>query len=952
MDGFELDLLLYLVALTVFAQTGSSTQPTNLQCHNDYLKEMTCMWKAEANSNCTTLYTLLHQKTDVPNQIKTCFPVNLNPEPGNLSDICTCRISIEMNHSYKLQLFYKDKLLQCSTININDTVKPAMPYSLEAIPDKDDGIFMWTSSYRSQTTQALYKKIYQVKYNECSDMESDDESPDYLDYKLVKTTLGNCARYSFMVRSKLQEPDISEWSAWIPEDEWYSESKELTCHNDFDAEMVCTWNPGKYINCAEEYIFNFRRLHHPLENSICIPRNTDHTPVSYCECRIDDIDAFTSSDKYVIEVWSGAKLIILNTVVPHESIKPRCPGNLKITKNEHGNVLLTWISNYSNKSFMSDLNFDISYRKKDRPEEEAVEKTSSDTSCFYEIIKNSLDPGWTYVVKVRSFNKRYNSQKSDWTSAIEWYNDYSTEDVLKRALPGICVVLIAVIITCYCCAIMVKHKWYDKVPNPRKSNLVIIKPKTLQIANFRESIILPCELLESVPIKIKSQCPADNILSIPQQDFLYRGLSGNDDNLLNSKMANNVTVAPEYQGCPVQSIKEKYNIEDKDQLLRTDPNDNWLVQDKPDKVEGTVIERGLVNQFCEVCDQYANLWSRIRGGNMSVSTVHNYTLTENRAPGSDFHEECSLSGNITSLGSGHFMGGSSSGESLSSAESGYKSLSPAVTPEQQLSGCCSAHVDPLLRGHLLEEHRWEPRVDKMTFDPNYRVLHVDPPQMQNSDFTLLCSSSMNYLTDTKNPQPCGIFNVPELQLWDNCKIRQQKDCPSHQFNKHTVLPAADGYESYKVLNNVNKVQKQENFVAKLPEHWKEENILNYAKSVGFSEHPNAINILCTQDNIYQPLHCKGQNSDCLLTNDQKGLELGSVSWQVEYQGLRDMPPKCHSHVFQDICSQCNVSDSEPCLNGTQGALYESVTTGDEPAFCKETSVIVPLLIDSSYKKLS
>ncbi|XP_062444367.1 interleukin-4 receptor subunit alpha isoform X2 [Rhea pennata] len=93
----------------------------------------------------------------------------------------------------------------------------------------------------------------------------------------------------------------------------------------------------------------------------------------------------------------------------------------------------------------------------------------------FEILASSLRKGYDYIVSIRCNYTDYPAYWSDWSDKVEFHYNYqvTTKDILQMAVPVSCILIMAVAVICYFCFAKVKKEWWDQIPNPAKSHLVV-----------------------------------------------------------------------------------------------------------------------------------------------------------------------------------------------------------------------------------------------------------------------------------------------------------------------------------------------------------------------------------------------------------------------------------------------------------------------------------------------
>ncbi|KAM5151527.1 uncharacterized protein ACMZJ9_009780 isoform 2-T2 [Mantella aurantiaca] len=131
----------------------------------------------------------------------------------------------------------------------------------------------------------------------------------------------------------------------------------------------------------------------------------------------------------------------------------------------------------------------------------------------YTLSKRQLKRGEEYVVRVRSKpagNQEIKGYWSEWSSEVEWKNDYSLtlKDLKNIIIPITCIVTLCLIIVNYVCIIRYKRKWWNNIPDPSKSKLAQSKLLQKQLLNPDvKSAKSPCESFLTRIVKAhKSKC--------------------------------------------------------------------------------------------------------------------------------------------------------------------------------------------------------------------------------------------------------------------------------------------------------------------------------------------------------------------------------------------------------------------------------------------------------------
>ncbi|KAM8798306.1 interleukin-4 receptor subunit alpha [Eudromia elegans] len=208
-------------------------------------------------------------------------------------------------------------------------------------------------------------------------------------------------------------------------------------------------------------------------SNVCIPENGKES--STCTCTIYPA-FFVLGLTYILTLQFNGTNTGNYSVTPALVVKPRAPKNLAIEKAENGNYNLSWEESYSLSSMLSGqpVIYEVKYWSKQDPTEVSRKSINYRTKSF-EIIASSLRKGYDYIVSIRCNYTDYPAYWSDWSEAIEFHYDYqvTTEDVLQMVVPVSCVLIMAVAVICYFSFTKVKKEWWDQIPNPAKSHLVV-----------------------------------------------------------------------------------------------------------------------------------------------------------------------------------------------------------------------------------------------------------------------------------------------------------------------------------------------------------------------------------------------------------------------------------------------------------------------------------------------
>ncbi|KAK1164982.1 hypothetical protein AOXY_G15430 [Acipenser oxyrinchus oxyrinchus] len=807
MDSITVVLLLQL-AYSI--DKAYAVQPQSLQCTNDYLREMVCTWDTGVKVNCNTNYTLHYQKT-AGSKKGTCFPHNfrVDPERGGLSAHCICRFAVpgfDSTDEYKVEICSDGRAVLNSTIRVAETIKTAAPHILSVVEDEDKKVtLLWNSRYsKNESLQELL--MFQVMYRKRDSLTEEFETIEergVVKYKIPWLSLETRNQYIFRVRAKL-EVFTATWSDWSPDA--IKPKGNLICYNDYIDEMVCVWNASVQVNCSGEYTLSFTRLRLPIKNDSCVLRNIGAEPNSLstrCQCKMPKLaDGFVINDMYIVEVWHRENATLQTHVLPCETIKPRAPHNLSVSLSGKSNFNLTW---KINSNFNEKMDFQVSLRKKEEPDEKAKLRNVSDVSL--EIIRSYLDPGHSYVVKVRSFSKEYHSQYSDWSPEVEWKNyRMATFDSVKIAIPIVCVSLLVIIVSCYLCTRIAKVKLCDnKIPNPAKSILTFHSQKSQLLflpSAFQETISsLEIEGGANGKPKVKPWVHLLNLNLLCEKSAPdFHGFDEHDQTSIfiqqeAREQHQAVETAPEYQGCPFSCDADGYYPSSINTYTSTHNRRQLLGFES--LMQG--FQAGAV------------------GSNVKIDTQASYTSVGNYAPMEsknnsvdlDSDEQDSPSAGLTAYGRRESLvkDWRGSEESFNSCESGYKSTPYSwVSVKQDAASQKASSLGLVLNAISLEcphLNRTRPKSNDSAIccDLGYRTLEslVHEPSPDQSADNATVQQLPNHKSHLTTPVPPAfrvapmkdsvqlsapaVINIYEYQPVESCLARPLP-------NQNSRLPAS------------------------------------------------------------------------------------------------------------------------------------------------------------------
>lgn len=294
--------------------------------------------------------------------------------------------------------------------------------------------------------------------------------------------------------------------------------QEFACFTDYDRELVCHWKVPAQTNCSKEFLLYYRKEFFSLPNRVCVPENGKDS--LRCTCTICP-DYFVSGLTYILALQFNGTDMWNYSVTPALVVKPRAPKNLAIEKVENGNFNLSWEESYSLPSMLSGqpVIYEVKYWRKQHPTEVSVKAINYQAKSF-EIIASSLRKGYDYIASVRCNYIDYPAYWSEWSEGVEFHYDYqvTAEDILQMAVPISCILIMAVSVICYFCFTKVKKEWWDQIPNPAKSHLVVKNVK-FSVLCYIDEIKFPFHDLKQSNMENQISCKNCLAQSLSSQNF-------------------------------------------------------------------------------------------------------------------------------------------------------------------------------------------------------------------------------------------------------------------------------------------------------------------------------------------------------------------------------------------------------------------------------------------------
>ncbi|GAB0196411.1 interleukin-4 receptor subunit alpha [Grus japonensis] len=294
--------------------------------------------------------------------------------------------------------------------------------------------------------------------------------------------------------------------------------QEFACFTDYDKELVCHWKVPAQTNCSKEFLLHYSMEPLHFATDVCFPENGKDN--LKCTCTIH-ADYFVSGLTYLLSLQFNGTDTWNCSVTPALVVKPRAPKNLAIEKVENGNFNLSWEESYSPPSMLSGQRviYEVKYWRKQHPTEVSV-KTINYQAKSFEITASSLRRGYDYVASVRCNYTDYPAYWSEWSEGVEFHYDFqvTAEDILQMAVPVSCILIMAVSVICYFCFTKVKKEWWDQIPNPAKSHLVVKNVK-FSVLCYIDEIKFPFHDLKQSHMEKQISCKNCLAQSLSSQNF-------------------------------------------------------------------------------------------------------------------------------------------------------------------------------------------------------------------------------------------------------------------------------------------------------------------------------------------------------------------------------------------------------------------------------------------------
>ncbi|XP_063041131.1 uncharacterized protein LOC134436021 isoform X2 [Engraulis encrasicolus] len=233
--------------------------------------------------------------------------------------------------------------------------------------------------------------------------------------------------------------------------------------------MMCEFVPEQPVDCS---IYALRVEFWPKDPQLkrgyeCPLKNSTDKE---CGCSIEIAKGFLLAEDSTVtlrRVDNGTEL--KRTVISTEgTIKPKTPTMTNVTLTRAGQTTVIWRTNYEDSKvvqpgFTEKLVTEIYFKEKNAKE--------WDTSIVKAMHKTHLDmllePNTEYIFKARVYHSEY-LKYSDWSEEFQYATLDSGEDVSKKVIPVLVVILVFIVCTLACCYAKIKKEWWSKISSTPK----------------------------------------------------------------------------------------------------------------------------------------------------------------------------------------------------------------------------------------------------------------------------------------------------------------------------------------------------------------------------------------------------------------------------------------------------------------------------------------------------
>ncbi|XP_041432229.1 uncharacterized protein LOC121397970 [Xenopus laevis] len=204
-------------------------QIENLDCFNDYVKEMYCFWEiSHFSGKCADRFRLTF--TERESKADDCIPENMQRADGFIyTNKCICYIPVDFivaATSHKIEVKANGEVLEIKDIIAYEKVKPRSPTNLTLEHDNQESIKVhWNTGYLKNNPlhNQLIFQIQLVSKQDPKEVENISITQGERSYQINKRKLKR-GDYRIKIRSK---PGINylkgTWSDWAPGPEWHND---------------------------------------------------------------------------------------------------------------------------------------------------------------------------------------------------------------------------------------------------------------------------------------------------------------------------------------------------------------------------------------------------------------------------------------------------------------------------------------------------------------------------------------------------------------------------------------------------------------------------------------------------------------------------------------------------------------------------------------------------------
>ncbi|XP_072124605.1 uncharacterized protein [Mobula birostris] len=260
----------------------------HIVCSNDYIKDVTCIWPAKPDTDCSTDYTMWYQMSD---SLANCSEItDMENDQGSS---CQCKFGeqpLVFGAVYKIRVEYNKSEIFNTTFEPSQTIKPLAAYNLTIDISNDKNILLsWVDDYSSLP---LGKYIeYEVAYMRTGG-----------NWKMVRVSNEKTLRlnpfveagytYRMRVHSRTTDNYRGTWSDWSSVIEWSYNSRKWILPTIIV--LVCIFIPLPVATCFYTYQLAkkswWEKIPSPLKSSVSkqIFNQPQMKGLVFSENKIDD----------------------------------------------------------------------------------------------------------------------------------------------------------------------------------------------------------------------------------------------------------------------------------------------------------------------------------------------------------------------------------------------------------------------------------------------------------------------------------------------------------------------------------------------------------------------------------------------------------------------------------------------------------------------------------------